>query len=89
MRYRIGKELQQPGPPISGEMLIFTVVLGLLIGMTLFVLGMRGRQMWLTVWGGGWCLPAWYTWLRLVWELSKIETWLCRMYIANYYSEHQ
>ena len=53
MRYRIGEELQQAGPPISGESLVFAVVLGLLIGVTLFGLGLRGRQMWLTVWGGG------------------------------------
>ncbi len=53
MRYRVGEELQQSGPPISGEMLIFAVVLGLLIGIALTVLGWRGRQMWLTVWGSG------------------------------------
>ena len=53
MRYRIGEELQQSGPPISAESLVFAVVLGLLIGVALFVLGLRGRQMWLTVWGGG------------------------------------
>ena len=53
MRYRIGEELQQPGPPISGETLVFAVILGLLIGVILFGLGLRGRQMWLTVWGGG------------------------------------
>lgn len=53
MRYRIGEELQQPGPLISGESLVFAVILGLLIGVILFGLGLRGRQMWLTVWGGG------------------------------------
>ena len=53
MRYRIGEELQQVGPPISGEGLIFAVVLGFLIGVALFGLGLRGRIMWLTVWGGG------------------------------------
>lgn len=58
MRYRIGEELPQPGPPISGEMLIFAVVLGLLIGVTLFVLGWRGRQLWLTVWGCGLVLSS-------------------------------
>ncbi|NNF96678.1 MAG: hypothetical protein HKM94_07120 [Halobacteria archaeon] len=58
MRYRIGEELQQSGPPISGEMLIFAVVLGLLIGVTLFVLGLRGRQMWLMVWSGGLVLAS-------------------------------
>lgn len=53
MRYRIGEELQHVGPPISAETLIFAVVLGLLVGVSLFGLGLRGRQMWLTVWGGG------------------------------------
>ena len=53
MRYRIGEEVEQVGPVISAESLIFAVVLGLLIGASLFGLGIRGRQMWLTVWGGG------------------------------------
>jgi hypothetical protein len=53
MRYRIGETSQQVGPPISGETLVFAVVLGLLIGIVLFGLGLRGRIMWLTVWGGG------------------------------------
>lgn len=53
MRYRIGETGQQVGPPITGEMLVFAVVLGLLIGVALFGLGLRGRIMWLTVWGGG------------------------------------
>jgi hypothetical protein len=53
MRYRIGETSQQVGPPIGGEMLVFAVVLGLLIGIVLFALGRRGRIMWLTVWGGG------------------------------------
>ena len=53
MRYRIGEELQQAGPTISGETFVFAVVLGLLIGVALFALGLRGRIMWLTVWGGG------------------------------------
>ena len=58
MRYRIGEELQQPGPPISGGVLVFAVVLGLLIGVTLFVLAVRGRQIWLAVWGGGLVLAS-------------------------------
>jgi len=58
MRYRTGEELHQSGPPISVGVLIFAVVLGLLIGVSLFVLGWRGRQMWLTVWGGGLVLPS-------------------------------
>ncbi len=53
MWYRIGEELHQSGPPISGGVLVFAVVLGLLIGVSLFVPGWRGRQLWLTVWGGG------------------------------------
>jgi hypothetical protein len=58
MRYRIGEELHQSGPPISGGVLVFAVVLGLFIGVSLFVLGWRGRQLWLTVWGGGLVLAS-------------------------------
>ena len=58
MRYRIGEELQQAGPPTSGETFVFAVVLGLLIGVALFGLGLRGRIMWLTVWSGGLVLAS-------------------------------
>lgn len=58
MRYRTGEELHQSGPPISGGVLIFAVVLGLLNEVSLFVPGWRGRQMWLTVWGGGLVLAS-------------------------------
>ena len=54
MRYREGTvaDGQQPTQVHEG-MHAGTAVLGLLIGITLFVLARRARILWLTVWGGG------------------------------------
>lgn len=37
----------------SDDMLIFTAVLGFVIGFVLIYLGRQGKQMWMWVWGGG------------------------------------
>lgn len=55
MRYREGTELEQLYSQSEGllNMLLFTVVIGLLVGVILVVLGLKGRQIWLVFWGGG------------------------------------
>lgn len=55
MRYRDSGE---PLPLYSeassmNDMVLFTVVLSLFIGIILTALGWKGRQMWLTVWAAG------------------------------------
>ena len=52
MRYREGDTPENLGSPVSGDMLIFGAVIGLLIGVVLSVAGFRGRQIWLVFWGG-------------------------------------
>jgi len=53
MRYRIGEKPGELGPPITDNMTIGTAVFGLLLGAGFVVAGIRGRQLWLAIWGGG------------------------------------
>lgn len=55
MRYREGSEQLPLYSESAGlnDMLLFTVVLGLMIGIILTTLGYKGKQIWLTVWAGG------------------------------------
>lgn len=53
MRVRIeGMEAAQ-NLPTDADLYLFTVVLGLFIGIFLTWLGVKGRQIWLTVWSAG------------------------------------
>ena len=37
----------------SNDMLVFTAIIGIAIGIVLFLLGRYGRQMWMWTWGAG------------------------------------
>lgn len=56
MRYKDGEVLipkEQMAVHSSDDMLLLTAVLGILIGLALTVLGRKGQQMWMWVWGIG------------------------------------
>jgi hypothetical protein len=53
MRYHQGASPEQLGAPVGQEMVIGAAVLGLLLGIGFVVAGLRGRQLWITAWGGG------------------------------------
>ena len=58
MRYRIGEEVQDLdvenlGEPVIDGLLIFSVILGLLMGIIFIVAGKKGKQIWLMFWGTG------------------------------------
>ena len=57
MRYRIGAE-PGSGAQATDDMLLFTVVISLIIGVVLAWLARRGRQMWLLVWSVGLVLAS-------------------------------
>ena len=52
VRYRIGED-PTSGAPITDDMLLFSVVMGLVIGIALIWLARHGRQMWLFYWSVG------------------------------------
>ena len=53
MRYRIEDLPARESIPTTEDMYLFTVVLGFFIGIILTWLGIKGRQIWLTVWSIG------------------------------------
>lgn len=54
MRYREGEiPKEQLAVHASDDMLLLTAVMGTLIGLVLTVLGRKGQQMWMWVWGIG------------------------------------
>jgi len=57
MRYRIGDD-SATGATATDDMLLLTVVIGLVVGMVLIWLARLGRQMWLMVWSVGLVLAS-------------------------------
>jgi len=53
MRYRQGASPEDLGSPVGQEMAVGSAILGLLLGIGFVVAGLRGRQLWITAWGGG------------------------------------
>lgn len=53
MRYREGNIPENIGPLITNEPLVFTAVLGLLMGIGFVIAGVKARQIWLALWGAG------------------------------------
>lgn len=54
MRYKEGEiPKEQLAVHASDDMLLLTAVLGTLIGIVLTVIGRKGQQMWMWVWGIG------------------------------------
>jgi len=59
MRYREGALADaQTHNPLLEPMHMGTVVLGLMIGVTLFIMARRAGILWLKVWGGGLVLAS-------------------------------
>lgn len=59
MRYRIGDPVQQQQMlQFDGGVFVLAAVLGLVFGIILTGLGIKGRQLWLRVWGGGLVLAS-------------------------------
>ena len=53
MRYRAGEQPEAWPYAVSEPWLLFTVVLGVLVGFALIAMGVKGRQLWMLVWGTG------------------------------------
>ena len=66
MRYRIGEDPTLTAYGTTGDFIVLSAVIGLVVGAFLTWLGWRGRQMWLTVWCGGLVIAsiACLIWLR-------------------------
>jgi len=66
MRYRVGAD-PASGAQATDDMLLFTMVISLIIGVVLMWLARHGRQMWLMAWSVGLVLAsvAYMAWVAL------------------------
>ena len=66
MRYRVGAD-PASGAQATDDMLLFTMVISLIIGVVLMWLARHGRQMWLMAWSVGLVLAsiAYMAWAAL------------------------
>ena len=53
MRYREGEVPGEVGAAVGNEFLLGAALMGLVIGIALFVLAVRGSQLWLAIWAAG------------------------------------
>ena len=56
----------------SNDMLLFTAVLGLLIGILMFVAGRYGRQMWIWTWGAALVIFSIYLWIAINFDIRLV-----------------
>lgn len=50
-RYPAGLSPEELPMHSADEMLLFTAVIGVFVGIALFIMGRKGRQLWMWVWG--------------------------------------
>ena len=53
----------------SNDMLLFTAVIGFLIGGVMFWLGRKGKQMWIWSWGAGLVIFSTYLWVAIKFDV--------------------
>ena len=53
MRYREGEVPGEVGAAVGNEFLLGAALMGLVIGIVLCVLAVRGKQLWLVIWSAG------------------------------------
>ena len=54
----------------SNDMLLFTAVIGLLIGILMVVAGRYGKQLWIWTWGAGLSVFSIYLWVALKFDIK-------------------
>ena len=70
-RYREGEiPKEQLAIHASDEMLIFTAVLGFVIGIILTTMGYKGKVLWLAVWGYGLILVSLHMAISMIWDIK-------------------
>ena len=71
MRYKEGEiPKEQLAVHASDDMLLLTSALGILIGLALTVLGRKGKQMWMYVWGIGLVICSAYLGVSMLFDVK-------------------
>lgn len=74
MRYKEGDiPKEQMAVHASDDMLLLTAVMGVCIGIILTVLGRKGKQMWMWVWGIGLIICSFYLGISMYFDVKLFE----------------
>ena len=58
MRYRDTGDYQQLGVPVDDNLVFFSIILGILMGIGFVIAGIKVKRYWMTIWGAGLILAS-------------------------------
>ena len=58
MRYRDTGDYQNLGVPVDDNLIFFSVLLGIVLGVGFIVFGIKVKRYWMVVWGAGLILAS-------------------------------
>lgn len=58
MRYRDTGDYQHLGVPVDDNLVFFSIILGIVLGVGFVAFGMRVKRYWLVIWGVGLILAS-------------------------------
>lgn len=53
MRYRDTGDYQNLGVPVDDNLVFFSIIMGLVLGVAFIAFGIRVKHYWMTIWGVG------------------------------------
>ena len=58
MRYRDTGDYQNPGVPVDDNLVFFSIILGIVMGIAFVGFGIKVKRYWLVIWGVGLVLAS-------------------------------
>lgn len=58
MRYRDTGDYQNLGVPVDDNLVFFSIIIGIIMGVGFIVAGFKVKRHWLTIWGAGLILAS-------------------------------
>ena len=58
MRYRDTGDYQNLGVPVDDNLVFFSVILGIILGVGFIVFGIKVKRYWMVIWGAGLILAS-------------------------------
>jgi len=53
MRYRDTGDYQNLGMPVDDNLVFFSIILGIVLGVAFVIFGFRVKRYWMAIWGAG------------------------------------
>lgn len=58
MRYRDTGNYEEMGMPVDDNLMFFSIILGIIIGVGFIAFGLRVKRYWMVIWGAGLILAS-------------------------------